>query len=112
MYFNGSQSSPYILLLLIHTHCLARMEASLLMQCIRELGLYCKTLCNTILSYQGLRLSNLSKGRYDETFAGEDDAIHHHRELMNYIETKKRDTAKENLMAQPKTSISRQPTLI
>ena len=25
-----------------------------------------------ILSYQGLRLSNLSKGRYDETFAGED----------------------------------------
>ena len=28
----------------------------------------------TILSYQGLRLSNLtSKGRYDETFAGEDD---------------------------------------
>ena len=26
----------------------------------------------SILSYQGLRLSNLSKGRYDETFAGED----------------------------------------
>ena len=32
-----------------------------------------KPMAQRILSYQGLRLSNLtSKGRYDETFAGED----------------------------------------
>ena len=28
---------------------------------------------DSILSYQGLRFSNLTKGRYDETFAGEDE---------------------------------------
>ena len=37
------------------------------------------TLVNVILSYQGLRLSNLTKGRYDETFAGEDGERWQHR---------------------------------
>ena len=36
---------------------------------------------STILSYQGLRL--LSKGRYDETFAGEDDTLQAHRNVFN-----------------------------
>ena len=34
MFFTGAKSSPYILLLLIDKKCLARMETSLLMQCI------------------------------------------------------------------------------
>ena len=34
MHFTGAKSSPYILLLLKHKHCLIRMKASLLMPCI------------------------------------------------------------------------------
>ena len=34
MHFTGAKSSPFILLLLIHKNCLARMKASKSIQCI------------------------------------------------------------------------------